>query len=133
MNTPLHRFTNTFFFSFEKDLAVSIFFFHSGNAEDDNTNLMAQTTCPVKESPNFEFEKSHGAEASKNEAGLSDISPSPKDAKVEFDAKNDGNTTDTAGTESMLSEEDIENLSESDSDDGGEGGQKVLWLTFVAQ
>lgn len=67
-----------------------------GNSEDDNTNLMAQkTTCPVKESPNFESEKSHGAEASKNKAGLSEISPSPKDAKVEFDAKNDGNTTDS--------------------------------------
>ena len=66
---------------------------------------MAQkTTGPVKESPNLESEKSLGAETSKNEADLSDISLSPMDAKVEIDAKNDGSTTDTAGTESKLSE-----------------------------
>ena len=92
---------------------------------------MAQkTTCPVK-SPNFESEKSHGTETSKNEADLSDISPSPNHAKVEFDAKNDGNTTDIAGTKSKQSAEDIENPSESDSDDSRESGQKVLWLTFL--
>ena len=66
---------------------------------------MAQkTTGPIKETPNLESEKSLGAETSKNEAGLSDMSLSPKDAKVEIDAKNDGSTTDTAGTESKQSE-----------------------------
>ena len=66
--------------------------------------MTQKTMCPVKESLNLVSEKSHGAETSKNEAGLSDTSPSPKDAKVEIDAKNDGNTTDTAGTESKQSE-----------------------------
>ena len=66
--------------------------------------MTQKTMCPVKESSNLESEKSHGADTSKNEAGQSDMSPSPKDAKVKIDAKNDGNTTDTAGTESKQSE-----------------------------
>ena len=89
--------------------------------------------CPVEESPNLESEKSHGEETSKNEADLPDTSPSSKDAKVEFDAKDDDNTADTTCTESKQSAGGIENPSESDSDDGGEGGQKVLWLTFIAR
>ncbi|KAK2555497.1 E3 ubiquitin-protein ligase rnf213-alpha [Acropora cervicornis] len=96
-----------------------------GNSEDDNKNLTAQKTmCPVEESPNLEIEKSHGEETSKNEADLPDTSPSSKDAKVEFDAKDDKNTADTTCTESKQSAGGIENPSESDSDDGGEGGQK---------
>ena len=63
---------------------------------------------PVKESSNPEIEKSHGAETSENEANLPDISPSPKDGKLEFDAKNDGNATDTAAAESKQSEKGIE-------------------------
>ena len=63
---------------------------------------------PVKQSSNLEIEKFHGAETSKNETNLPDISPSPEDGKVEFDAKNDGNATDTSATESKQSEKGIE-------------------------
>ena len=63
--------------------------------------------CPVKESPNHEFEKSHGEETSNDEPNLSVTSPSPKDAKVEFDAKNDGKATDTTAADSKGSEEVI--------------------------
>ena len=63
--------------------------------------------CLVKESPNHEFEKSRGAEISNDEPNLSVTSPSPKDAKVEFDAKNDDNATDTTATECKGSEEVI--------------------------
>ena len=95
-----------FNFFFGKKSGFLHFFFHSGNSEDDNKNLMTQkTTCPVEESSNLESEKSYGADqTSKNEADLPDTSLSPKDAKVEIDAKTDGNTTDTAGTESKQSE-----------------------------
>ena len=94
-------------FFFEKDLAF-LFLFHTGNSGDDNPNLVAQKTmCPVKESPDLEFDKSHGAETSDNEPNLSVTSPSPKDAKVKFDAKNDGNSIDRTATESKPSEEVI--------------------------
>ena len=87
----------------------------------------------VKESSNLEIEKFHGAETSKNETNLPDISPSPEDGKVEFDAKNDGNATDTSATESKHSDEGIEKPSESDSDDSDENEMdlKVLWLTVL--
>ena len=90
---------------------------------------MAQkTTGPIKESPNLESEKSLGAETSKNEAGQSDINLSPMDAKVEIDAKNDGSTTDTAGTESKQSEGVIalENTPEKTLLDQPEAGQLAI-------
>ena len=39
---------------------------------------------------------------------MSKISPSPKDADVEIDAKTDGSATDTTATESKQSEKGIE-------------------------
>ena len=91
--------------------------------------------CLVEESSNTEIEKSCGAETPKNKADPSDISPSPKDAKDEFLAKNGGNPTDTAATDSRQSELGIEKPSESGSDNSDESelDQKVLWLTFLFQ
>ena len=63
---------------------------------------------PVKESSNPETEKFHGAETSKNETNLPDISPCPEDGKLEFDAKKGGNATDTTVTQSKQSEKGIE-------------------------
>ena len=63
---------------------------------------------PVRQSSNPEIEKFHGAETSKNETNLPDISPCPEDGKLEFHAKKGGNATDTTVTESKQSEKGIE-------------------------
>lgn len=88
--------------------------------------------CPVEESSNTEIEKSCGAEKG---AHPSVISPSPKDAKGEFLAKNGGNPTDTTATDSRQSEQGTRRPSESGSGDSDESelDQKVLWLIFLFQ
>ena len=77
-----------------------------------------------------EIDKSCGTETSESEADLSDTSPSPKDAKVEFVAKSDDNVTDTTATESKHSDKGIEKQRERSSDDSDESeiDEKVLWL-----
>ena len=89
--------------------------------------------CPVKESSSPGIEKSCGTETSEDKANLPDTSPSPKDAEVEFLPKNDGSASDTSAIESKQSEEGIEKMLESDSDDSEESemDEKVLWLTFL--